>query len=219
MYSMKGEESPGRNQMNKIALVVFMFLLNACAGSSDKNNSSSDNSGLGTSGSSLMNGSWSKGCMASGGSSDRSVTQFINGSSVSKSFHYNTTTDCSGTADSTATMKMTYTVVGASHLGSDIFEVDSTFTSATIGYTSQAAIDFINGISLCGYNDWVVGVEKEVTGRLCGAFTQPAVNLKTYGIVKLSGNQLSTGNSDGTHDGTTADKRTVTLDPTPYLKQ
>jgi len=159
-------------------LVVIVFGLIAIVGS----NGGGDGDGGG--GSSLtvtgesgnqvnLNGSWSAGCIAYAGESEKFVNT-ISGLSFSVTEDlWETLTDCSGTPDFTMSMSGTATLGGevtATMNSSSVTATKIDVVVSTAQYTinnSDTVLSANEGEGYCGVTGWAVGVPKDVLGTYC----------------------------------------------------
>lgn len=101
-------------------------------------------------------------------------------------------------------------------------EIDFTIKKYEIVFYNQEEINELNSVKWCGYNDWTLGVSRDVTGKQCSEDEEdimPNVGEKNYDIVKLDVNSLFFGANDDDHDGTSVDQRPVSLENVPYFKK
>jgi len=171
----------------KMFTVVFaigllsVFVL-SCGGSSGGDDDDGGGSGgsqslsvTGASGNQVnLNGSWGSGCDGDieDGDSDRSVMT-ISGSSFSRIENewFNSTT-CSGTSD--VTVNMSGTVVLGDELtatldGSNVTatETDVVISSYVGTVNNSDTASELNAEKACGYDDWAVGIPKDIHGTDC----------------------------------------------------
>ncbi len=82
---------------------------------------------------------------------------------------------------------------------------------------SAVAVNDFNRRKVCDFDDWLLGTEKEISGRSCEIFyvgipqRLPTVGEMRYGIYQLQEDRLSFGKLSRDKDATTPDKR-----PTDY---
>ena len=91
-----------------------------------------------------------------------------------------------------------------------------TMNLASFKYTPETAADvsYVNTNSICGYSDWALNTEKDITGKTCGSFTIPVANTTYLSIYKLVGNNLYLGSF-----GTTGSYPNSVNDAKAYIKQ
>lgn len=111
--------------------------------------------------------------------------------------------DCSGAASFAITSRMTFDIPSKSETDPTILNVDTVLQSLTETVLDQPTAILFNKIEHCGFTDWTVGQEKDVTGLDCGAKKGETV----YSVVKITGDQLQLGESDAVNDGTTPERR------------
>ena len=70
-----------------------------------------------------------------------------------------------------------------------------TMNLASFKYTPETAADvsYANTNSICGYSDWALNTEKDITGKTCGSLTIPVAKTTYLSIYKLVGNNLYLG--------------------------
>ena len=70
-----------------------------------------------------------------------------------------------------------------------------TMNLASIKYTPETTAELIGLLSnsTCGYSDWALNTEKDVTGKTCGSVTMPVANTTFLNVYKLVGNNLYLG--------------------------
>ena len=73
----------------------------------------------------------------------------------------------------------------------DLFEIDVTNGMSSVTLYDQVLVDSANLINDGGYNDWVAGEPKDVSGRSTFFQTYPATGTIQLGLISLEGN---TGN-------------------------
>ena len=119
-----------------------------------------------------LDGSWTRGCRESDGESEEYVTT-IEGSSFTQVLNnYESVIDCSGSSDMIQTIKGTVILNGekeAEFNGSPVTvgKFDGTFTSAQATIKTQSVVDDANAEIACGYNDWELGVAKDILDTDC----------------------------------------------------
>ena len=91
-----------------------------------------------------------------------------------------------------------------------------TMNLASFKYTPETAADvsYVNTNSICGYSDWALNTEKDITGKTCGSLTIPVANTTYLSIYKLVGNNLYLGSF-----GTTGSYPNSVNDAKAYIKQ
>ena len=95
-----------------------------------------------------------------------------------------------------------------------------TMNLASFKYTPETAADvsYVNTNSICGYSDWALNTEKDITGKTCGSLTIPVTipvaNTTYLSIYKLVGNNLFLGSF-----GTTGSYPNSVNDAKAYVKQ
>ena len=91
-----------------------------------------------------------------------------------------------------------------------------TMNLASFKYTPETAADvsYVNTNSICGYSDWALNTEKDITGKTCRSLTIPVANTTYLSIYKLVGNNLYLGSF-----GTTGSYPNSVSDAKAYIKQ
>jgi len=103
-------------------------------------------------------------------------------------------------------------------------QMDFTFTSVTVRLNSAVAVNDFNKRQVCGFSDWTINVDKEVSGRSCEIFfvgqpqKVPTAGEMRYGIYHIDGDHLSFGKLSRDQNATTPDKRPTDFDPRYYTK-
>lgn len=104
-------------------------------------------------------------------------------------------------------------------------KMDFSFTRVTIALHSQAFVEDFNDRAVCGYQNWIAGLERDITGLTCALFNpnkpaqSPKVGDMRYGIYKVEENKLYFGQLTLQHDALSPEKRPITFDPRFYTKQ
>ncbi|MDH5561044.1 MAG: hypothetical protein OEY59_09355 [Deltaproteobacteria bacterium] len=98
-------------------------------------------------------------------------------------------------------------------------DIDFTIRGVFLKPIVQDAVTFLNQDSLCGFNDWAIGVEKDISGRSCafgdqgGSEVMPNKGDMMYDIFVQTNNLLFFGDSyDATNDGSTPETRPQDID-------
>ena len=86
----------------------------------------------------------------------------------------------------------------------------------SIKYTPETTAAVISLLTdrTCGYSDWALNTEKDITGKTCGSLTIPVANTTYLSIYKLVGNNLYLGSF-----GTTGSYPNSVNDAKAYIKQ
>lgn len=164
------------------------------------------------SGGSLEGGTWSTGCLAAGSASQIRTSSFSSGT-YNHSINLYSGTTCS-IAAAVLSEDGSYTVSGSN--------LDKTLSQLTITLQSASAVTDYNTASMCGFNDWAIGVTKDVTGLSCAGEAIPSAGQVYYDLYDIEnmdipelGTQigdLKFGYFDAAHDGTTPEKRPTSMD-------
>jgi hypothetical protein len=103
-------------------------------------------------------------------------------------------------------------------------ELDFIFESVSLLPRDERAAEAYEKISLCGLKGWIAGEEKEITGLLCDLYGQgsqvrvPQKGLHKYGVVRVGEDALYFGRLSPERDGSSALKRPLVLDASPYKR-
>lgn len=102
--------------------------------------------------------------------------------------------------------------------------IDFQFASIRARLMSAIAINDFNRRKVCGFDDWQLGSEKEISGRSCEIFyvgipqRLPTVGEMRYGIYQLREDRLSFGKLSRDKDATTPDKRPTEFNSRFYTR-
>ncbi len=159
---------------------------------------------------------WSAGCQKSdifGLTSE--VVEFDKGASFSK-----TTTLYS--SDNCGTPEVRVVENGSADLGREVsdntFEFNQSFDSVAITPVNEAGQKALNLVAACGFTDWQVGIEKNVTAEssnspvLARCWTKTP--RKVYDVVQVDGDQLRFGLEEDGKDKSAPAKRPTNIDQT-----
>jgi len=69
------------------------------------------------------------------------------------------------------------------------FSVNVSNVKATLQNSYE--VSYTNTVNGCGFSDWALNTEKDVTGKTCGSTTYPPANVTLLGLYKLVGNNLN----------------------------
>lgn len=117
------------------------------------------------------------------------------------------------------------------HLGeavpslSNTKQLDMTFVQVFETLLDEGMVTQRNQDNYCGFSDWEVGVKRDITGLACASDEGDFFNVgdQYFDILQVNNQQLRIGfapDEDTSHDGSTAEKRTVALDPDKvYVRQ
>lgn len=128
-------------------------------------------------------------------------------------------------ADRACTQKfLTFINHGEFEISND-FHMDFTFKQVRIQIASLDLVTEWNSRSVCGFNDWKLNQEKDVTGLLCELFGEgslmqiPELGQKRYGIFQVRGDELYFGRLTPEFDALSPDRRPREFDPRFYRRQ
>lgn len=102
--------------------------------------------------------------------------------------------------------------------------MDFEFTSVRLLLKNPQLVEDFNQRQVCGFSDWQLDNEKEISGRHCEIFTIgsphriPSVGDTRYGIYHLQDDQLLFGRLTRGQNALTPEKRPTNFDPRPYRK-
>ncbi|WP_374078933.1 hypothetical protein [Bdellovibrio bacteriovorus] len=202
--------------MKNFILFVVTVTLVACA----KEDDSSEG----------LEGSWQTECSKSSSTSSISSLSFSGGSFTGAALGY------AGLTCSTPAIEMnitgSYIVGGVVKENPKSYALDLTYGPTTMKALSQAQVDHFNTNSYCGFTDWTLNVAKDVSGLTCGGSQVAAVGKKYYDIFAIYNYSLSIddvkihdigdlnfGGNDATYDGSTPEKRPISLASPNYKRK
>lgn len=118
--------------------------------------------------------------------------------------------------------RMTVEMNGPTTVGSETSYPKSkttSFQNYIVNVNDPALVTSFNGLSMCGFTNWIQGVDKNVKGRFCdfaangirSSVTFPAAETRKYDIFNKVGSVLTFGDSV-TGDGLTAGTRPTSID-------
>lgn len=121
---------------------------------------------------------------------------------------------------SCATVRQIITAEGTFSIGlqssvvAEAFDSEFTVSRILLTVLDSEEIPSINHASACGYNDWAVGVAKDVTGKDCGGGAlMPKAGEQRYDILRFLGSDhYLTGKQTTQFDGLSAANRPRELD-------
>lgn len=103
-------------------------------------------------------------------------------------------------------------------------QMDFQFTSVRLKITDESLVKNLNSRSVCGFQDWKLNEEKEISGRLCEIFIIgspqkiPTVGDMRYGIYRLDNDRLYFGKLTRDENAMTPEKRPTNYDPRFYTR-
>jgi hypothetical protein len=112
----------------------------------------------------------------------------------------------------------TYTLGAAAAGVEGAKNLDLVVAKATLTPLSADVAKDMNANKLCGTTDWATGVEKSLSTACEGTGTAIVPGSTIFDIAKVSGNTLTTGDTSGANDSSTAAKRPTALDVGSYTK-
>jgi hypothetical protein len=102
--------------------------------------------------------------------------------------------------------------------------IDFRFTSVRLKLGGENLIQDFNHRKVCGFQDWKIDEEKEISGRLCEIFIIgspqkiPTAGDMRYGTYHLQDDRLQFGKISREENALTPEKRPTKLDPRYYTK-
>lgn len=131
--------------------------------------------------------------------------------------------------DSNCSMKLIKSeITGAFVLGSQPAIISQSrnidWTLSTVSHTvyESSIISNYNTSAYCEYSDWIVGVTKNITGKICGSSNVIQAGDMNYDIfviwpdsipsLGITQGALNFGHNDSTHDGTIPSQRPTSVD-------
>jgi hypothetical protein len=201
-----------------ISLLIFASL--GCSQNSDTTNNTpapgTDNPNTVAAVPELL-GTWTKPCASGGGSTGFSKNSFIVDADKLQiqASVFQSSSDCTGTADLETRAQFKYSV--ANYVTGQVNPIDMTLQQVLARMNTAQGILVANAANFCGFNDWKITVDKDVTGRNCVAHL-PSAGEPYYQIFKISDSDLFIGEVNTLHTGRTPESRPVALETTPYKK-
>lgn len=206
----------------KILILSLLVVLASACKDNDFTTNSTDNGSNGDQSSPAnvpgdLLGSWSKPCAsagAQGGFARNSITVDTQ-TATFMSQVYQTSSDCSGTPDLESRANFNYTI--PTFVAGQKSPINLTMNAINARFNTATAVALANASSFCGFTDWQVSVERNVTGRNCIA-DLPAAGQPYYHLFQVTGSQLFIGQIDSAHSGRTPETRPTELESTPYAR-
>jgi hypothetical protein len=102
--------------------------------------------------------------------------------------------------------------------------MDFRFSRVLITLSAQELVDDYNSRRVCGFQDWSLNQEKEITGQTCALFAAsspgpiPKKDEMRFGIYKLDGDHLYFGQLNRIQNALTPKARPTAWDPRFYIK-
>lgn len=99
--------------------------------------------------------------------------------------------------------------------------VDFNFNKVTAKVLDQATVDTLNSavVPSCGFNDWALNVEKDITAQAGDINCPVAKATPVYDIIKAGGSFIRFGKKEGDLDKSTPEKRPAVIDDTIEYKR
>jgi len=205
----------------KVLTALVFSLTLACNNNDDNSNTNPGNDNGGTANDIIeqtdLVGNWNKGCEASGVAGFRNDSLVFDATTVQlvTQVHQSDST-CTGTSDFEARANFNYTVPTFDPAANN--NIDLVLNNIRAKFNSPLATNAANAADFCGFDDWAVGVEKDVTGRDC-IEELPDSGGQFFQIFKLeTEDRLFVGQVDSAHDGESAAERPNALESKPYVR-
>ena len=192
-----------------ILILIFSFTIFSCAKKSDTSSTTTTTTEL--------EGVWKTSCYISSDNLSYYITSIsVTGTNLEIKDEIHSDSSCN-TDDG----------IFASNFSSLSIGEEISFSSGATGHKFTMNLDSIkftpettaSVISLltdraCGYGDWALNTEKDVTGKTCGSVTMPVANTTYLSMYKLVGNNFYLGTF-----GTTGSYPDGVSNEPPYIKQ
>ena len=193
-----------------ILIFIFSFTIFSCAKKSDTSSSTSTTTEL--------EGKWKTSCYLDSRNNHFYITTIsVTGTNLEIKDESHDDSSCN-TDNGTLVASFSSLSIGEEELSFSSGATGHKFTMnlASFKYTPETAADvsYVNTNSICGYSDWALNTEKDITGKTCGSFTIPVANTTYLSIYKLVGNNLYLGSF-----GTTGSYPNSVNDANAYIKQ
>lgn len=166
---------------------------------------------------SVLTGSWTAACAdGQSGTMEATNTQMV---VTSTAFSAD---GCTGSGFTRVVATHNYSVGGAAVAPTDATEINMTVVSIKVTLLQAAMVTEFNTGKMCGFSDWTLNTEKDVTGANCG--DDIAVNKAGdvwYNIFKLADGKLQLGDADdreASYTGRTAETRVRSYGALTYSK-
>jgi hypothetical protein len=92
-------------------------------------------------------------------------------------------------------------------------ELDVVVSKVYLTGNESRIVDYLNQNTFCGFSDWAINQQKDITGLTCGEETMPKTGDPYYDIYgQLQDGKLALGLADKEYDGKTVEKRVRHLD-------
>lgn len=104
-------------------------------------------------------------------------------------------------------------------------EIDFRFAKITVTLHQEDATRYYREQKMCGIEEWQVGQEIEVTGKVCEFFGKnspvkvPSEGDERFGIIGLFEDEIYLGALSRSRDGMQPDRRPQLFDPLPYRRK
>jgi hypothetical protein len=205
--------------MKTIIALCAVFALAACSNSSSSNPGGSNTPQAGGNVPAALQGTWHKACRNTGSSTYAVESIILADTTVtSQTEVYLGDATCGSNQFIRARVEAGVAIGSASTIAAGASDVDLVANHTWLTYTNSVAVSSANSSSFCGFTDWQLNVEKEVTGLVCAGEQQMAAGTRHYDLFKFENNMLYVGLKDAAHDGTAPEKRPVQVDPAGYSK-
>lgn len=199
--------------------ILCLVLVSACANDDSVSSSSGGSGGQSTNPPPVgdLIGTWNKICGSSVASLEFARSSIIVGATTATMLTqiFQTSSTCAGTPEMETRSSLGYQA--PSYVAGAVNFINMVVNSVQVRINTAVAVQAANLASFCGFNDWQLGVEREVAGRTCVS-NLPAAGQPYYDIFKIQGGNLFIGQVDATHDGKRPENRPSELEATPYTR-
>lgn len=197
----------------KARIVFLLMMVASILGACVQSNGGATPSNKDKQFASKVQGSWQGPCMSSIGNehmiSGMTVATFSSSELILTGSNF-ASKDCSGMETGKLTGSFAYEISTPSEIDPNIFNLNVSLRSLSQVFYDQDEANAANSMSYCGFTDWIVGVEKDITGLACtSGMGSPGKTI--FSIIKVFDNQIQLGESDSSHDGSTPELRHVLL--------
>lgn len=167
----------------------------------------------------VLKGTWTAACQdASAGSVEATNSQIT----VVGTRYEDDDKTCAKTAVNRVTAVYGYSIGGDAETPAGAKQIDLTVTSFKVVFLSSNQISALNSEKICGYSDWAVNVEKELSEAGCDeASSVTKAGSVWYNIFKIDADKLQVGNDSNdekVYQGKTAETRVREYDGLVYTK-
>lgn len=205
----------------KLLLSLLVLLSVSCGNNDNNNNQDPVNAPAGDPPNNAttvpeIQGSWTKACASIGAEGYRKSSITVRDNTLQlQEVGYQKSSTCEGTSDFDARANFTFTV--PNYTTGQTNNMDMVLQQVLMRINSSNGVVYANAANLCGFNDWQINTDKDVTGRNC-IFALPKAGEAFYQIFRASPTELFVGKLDDQKNGTTPETRPNELEQTPYTR-